>query len=305
MSANIDSKSSSEYTKSGFLAVSSANVGWGIADVCISIIGRGQVVTWAHGITGAVFLALVMLGLREKLVWKDFVRSFPIGLQRTIVWSAVFVAFQEDNPAIAITVLSFSLVLSIIVFGPRLGEKLTPQILILSMIGFVGLVMTSLESFDSFNLSRGAVLSLLVLPIASAGTYILRNVQKSVPAKTTACYMYIWIGLLMSPSMLFVNPKFEFTNHEILVLTILAVLGAGGHLLFNYSQPRTSFRFNAIASTIHTPATAFFAWWFIGGTLNLHQLLGMLVVTVVVAYMSIATRSKKAQELEENLGPRI
>ena len=68
MSANIDSKSSSEYTKSGFLAVSSANVGWGIADVCISIIGRGQVVTWAHGITGAVFLALVMLGLRFRTI---------------------------------------------------------------------------------------------------------------------------------------------------------------------------------------------------------------------------------------------
>jgi|GEM_PF-5341785 len=305
MGETKESNTSKEYTLSGFAAVAGTNIGWGVSDICIKIIGRGQVATWIHGVTGAIFLLIVMAVLRTPLKLKDFYKSFPIGLQRALTWSAVFIAFQEDNPAIAITILSFSLVVSIIVFGPMLGEKLTPQILMLSFVGVIGLVMTSLNSFDSFSLSKGALISLIALPVASAGTYILRNVQKEVPSRTAACYMYVWIAILLTPVMFFINPRFEFTNHEIFVIGVLTVLGAGGHLFFNYSQKKTSFRFNAIASTIHTPATAIFAWWFIGGTLQPHQILGMVVVTGVVAYMSIATRSKKVQELEENLEQQI
>lgn len=297
--------SAKEFTPGGLFAVTGSNIGWGIADVCIKIIGRGQVVTWVHGIMGAFFLTTYVLFTRQKLVWKHFLASFPIGLQRAVVWSALFIAFQDDNPSIGITVLSFSLVVSIIVFGPRLGEKLTAQILILAFIGSIGLVLTSVESFTDFTMSRGAILSIIVLPVASSGTYILRKVQKTVPAKTAPAYMYIWIAILTSVSIPFFKPEFGFTNHEVFVLIVLMVFGAGGHLFFNYSQEHTSFRFNAIASTIHTPATALFALWFIGDTLNFHQVVGMIVVTVVVAYMSIATKKPEVQELEESLRPRI
>lgn len=299
------SPAGSEYSNSGLLALTSANIGWGIADVCITIIGRGQVVTWIHGITGAIFLLTISIFLGGKFSWKDFISSFPIGLQRAVVWSAIFIAFQEDNPSIAITVISFSLVVSIVVFGPKLGEKLTPKILVLAFIGSIGLLLTSVKSFTDFELSKGAIISLLVLPVMSAGTYILRNVQKKVPAKTAPVYMYAWIALLTSFLIPFSNPRFDFTNHEIFVLVVLMVFGAGGHYLFNYSQPRTSFRFNAIASTVHTPATAIFTWWFIGGTLNFQQILGMVIVTVVVAYMSISAKRPEVQEFEESLSPEI
>ena len=92
---------------------------------------------------------------------------------------------------------------------------------------------------------------------------------------------------------------------EYFVHLCMAILGAGGHMSFNYSQKRTSFRFNAIASTIHTPVTAIFAWWLLGENLKPHQMFGIVIVTGVVAYMSLSTRSKKAQEFEKNLGPQI
>ena len=294
-----------EYTVGGIAAVTSCNIGWGVSDICINIIGRGQVATWIHGVTGAAFLFFITLVLRYPLNFKDFLNSFPIGLQRTVVWSAMFIAFQDDNPSIAITVMSFSLVLSIVVFGPRLGEPLTKQILVISFIGFIGLVLTSVKSFTDFELSKGALIALVVLPVASAGTFILRNTQKKVPSNTNACYMYIWIALLTSIVIPFLHPKFNFTNHEIFVIGVLTVLGAGGHILFNYSQPRTTFRFNNIASSVHTPATAIFAWWFIGSTLVVHQILGIVIVTATVAYMSFVTKKPEVQELEENLSPGV
>ncbi len=294
-------KRTKEFTFAGMAAVVSSNIGWGLTDIFIKIIGRGQVSVWIYALTGSIFLLGLMVASKEKLRWKDFVKSFPIGLQRAIVWSALFIAFQEDNPAIGITVLSFSLVVSIVVFGPRLGEKLTPTILVLSGVGVIGLILTSVQSFADAQMSRGAVLALLVLPVASAGTYILRNVLEEVPHKPTALYMHVWVAILFSFIIPLINPEFNFSRNEIYVIIALAVIGAGGHYLFNYSQAHTTFRFNAIASTVHTPAVAIFAWMILGDTLLFHQIIGMVIVMAVVGYLAVTTRKPEIQELDENL----
>lgn len=292
---------SKEYTFAGMAAVTSANVGWGLTDNLIKILGRGQLITWVYGVSGSLFILGVLLVTREKLVWKDFIRSFPIGLQRAIVWSVLFIAFQEDNPAIAITVLSFSLVVSIIVFGPRLGEEITSKVIFLSIIGSFGLIMTSVVSFSDLQFSRGAILAVCVLPVAAAGTYVLRNVLKSVPSKPTALYMHVWVAILLTFALPFIHQKAGFTNKEVWLIVVMAVVGAGGHLINNYSQHHTTFRFNAIASTIHTPASAIFAWWLVGSTLLFHQIIGMVIVTGVVGYFAVTTRKPEIQELDENL----
>ncbi len=290
-----------EFTPAGFLSVIAPNLGWGISDVCIALIGRGQVVTWVHGVTGAMLGILILLVLRKKFVVKDFFRAFPIGLHRAIIWGALFIAFQEDNPTIAITILSFSLIISIVVFGPLLGEKVTPKIIVLACIGVMGVILTSLSTLSNFEISFGAILALIVLPVASAGTFILRKVQQSVPATTTPTYMYIWIAIIYTPIMFFINPEFNFSNHEYFLILVLTITGAGGHFLFSLSQSRTSFRFNAIASTIHTPSTAIFSWLILDDLLKPHQLVGMIIVTAVVGYVSATSKKKKDPEQSENL----
>lgn len=250
---------------------------------------------------GAVFGFFIFVAIRQKVSFKDFLHTFPIGLQRSIVWGGLFYAFQEDNPAIGITIMSFSLIVSIVVFGPLLGEKVTPKILLLAGLGVVGVVLTSNESLTQFEFSASAWICIALLPVSAAGTYILRRVLNTVPERASATYMYSWIGILYTPVMFFVNPEFGFTNHEIFVLIVLMVFGAGGHFLFSMSQSRTSYRFNAIASTVHIPATAIFTWWFIGGTLQPHQILGMVIVISVVTYLSIARHEKQDGESGESL----
>ncbi|MFN8015268.1 MAG: DMT family transporter [Acidimicrobiia bacterium] len=298
-------KTTREYTYAGLAAVLSANIGWGFADNLISLLNRGNLVVWLHSTTGAIFLLVVTLGLKQKLVWKDFLHTFPIGLQRSIVWIALFLAFQEDNPAIGITVLSFAGVIVILVFGPKLGEKITPKILVLSLIGVIGLLATSLKDLNQFEFTRGSLLALMVLPVSAAGTYILRNVQKKVPTKTAPFYMYMWIAILTTPLLSIIDVRLGFTTKDTIVLILLAIIGAGGHLLFTYSQNHTSFRFNTIASTIHNPMTAIGAWLLLDKVLKVHQIIGMAIVSCVVAYMTLSTRKKAALELQENLEPNV
>lgn len=290
-----------EYTRAGLVAVMIPNVGWGLSDVCIAIIGRGQVVTWVHGVTGAFFAIGVLVAMRNKLNFRKFLRAFPIGLQRAIVWGALFYAFQEDNPAIGITILSFSLIVSIVVFGPLLGEKVSPQILAIAFVGVVGVILTANTSLTGVEFSKSAIIAIAMLPLAASGTYVLRHVLKSVNPQESTTYMYLWIAILYTPVMFFIDPVFEFTNYEIFIIAVLTIAGTGGHFLFSYSQKYTTFRFNAIASTLHVPATALFSWWLIDATLLPHQIVGMVIVIGVVAYMSIATHPKDDQATAENL----
>lgn len=104
----------------------------------------------------------------------------------------------------------------------------------------------------------------------------------------------------MLPVALLSHPHYEFTHHELFVIVVMAITGAGGHLLYSLSQKGTTFQFNAIASSVHSPSTAIFGFWFIGITLAWHQLLGMAIVIAVVLYVSITAKKPTVQESLES-----
>lgn len=290
-----------EYTYTGLATILLANIVWGISDISISYIGRGQLVTCLLGFTGFIFLVLINLIRKDRFHFRDFVYAFPIGLQRSIIWGGLFYAYQEDNPAIATTIYSFSLVVAIVIFGPLLGEKITLRVVCISLVGVAGVILNANESFTSLELSRGSIISLCMLPLGAAGTYLLRDLQKKVPAETAATYYFLWVGILMLPIAALTHPRFEFTHLEIWVIIAMTISGAGGHFLYSISQKGTTFQFNAIASAIHSPSTALCALIFLGATLAPHQIVGMIIVVAVVAYVSITANRKVEQELDESL----
>ena len=280
-------------------------MGWGIADVCIAYIGRGQVVTWIHCTTAALFLFSLMPILKQNFSLKAFWNSFPYGLLRALSWGLLFYAFQADNPTVAITISSFSIVLTVAVFGPLMGEKLTARVVLLALVGVVGLILTSNQSLNEFSFSKGVVAAFIALPIASSGTYVLRHVQKKVPSDMTGLYMYTWVAILFTPVMFFISPRFEFTNFDIFVIIVLMVTGAGGHLLFGISQEHTTLRANAILGIIHIPMTAIMSWIFLSKGLHIHQMVGMAIVITVVTYFSITSHQRDVEEVLESQTPEV
>lgn len=294
-----------DYAISGLVAIISANLIWGISDVAISYLERGLLTVALCGLGGFVVLIIIQLIKGTPLSFRDFLHAFPIGLQRSVIWAGLFIAFEKDNPAIATTIFSFSLVVAVVVFGPLVGEKITVRIVVISLVGVLGVVLTSNESFMELKFSTASWIVLAMLPISAAGTYLLRDLQKRVPAESSATYYFLWVGIIMTPISLFMSPRFEFRNLEFAAMIAMFITGALGHYLYSISQKNTTFQFNAVASSIHSPATAICAWLFLDSKLAFHQWVGMVIVIGVVAYISISAKSKEIQELDETLSTEL
>ena len=247
-------------TLKGFTFLLVANTGWGISDVFIAYLSRGQFTTWFHGVTGAIFLYIVFLFTKEKFSFYEFRKTFWIGLQRSIVWTVLFFAFQEDNPAIAISILATSGIFAILAFSRFEGEKPTIEIYAYSIVAVIGVLLVSLKNLDQFSFTLSALLSIFILPISALGTTILQHVQKTVPANKSGFYMYLWIAILISFTLPFYNLSYKLTFKEFGIFVLLAIFGAGGHILYGISQNLTTFNMNIIASNIHVPLTAIFTF---------------------------------------------
>lgn len=283
-------------TLRGLTVLMFANLGWGLCDVLIAYVSRGQFTTWFHGVTGTIVLGTILLFQGKKFSVQEFKSAFPLGLQRAAVWTVLFYAFQEGNPTIAITILSFSSVLAIIIFSKYLNEKPTLIIYMSALFGTVGVILASLKSLDSFVLTTGAILSLIILPVSSAGPFIVRKVQNKVPADKSAFYMYVWVSIIITFTLPFANITYSLTTKEIWIFALMALVGAGGHLLYNLSQKQTSFIVNIIVSNIHIPATAILSYILIDKSLNVHQIVGILIIVAVVAFVSIKQHERKPKE---------
>ena len=255
-------------------------------DTIIAQLSLGEFTVWVHGVTGAIFLFTIMVIQKQKFVFKEFLNTFYLGIQRSIVWAALFIAFQEDNPTIAITIASFSSVISILVFSRFFHEKITPRVLTLAMFGIVGCLFISLKNLDNFTFSRGAILALMILPLASTGPYLVRKTQVKVPVKKSAMYMYLWVAILLSFTYPFFPKNILIGTHEIVLIAILTITGAGGHILYNYAQVHTSYILSILVSNIHTVSTAIFAYIILGRTLNIHQIIGVIITLSVVGFVS-------------------
>lgn len=71
------------------------------------------------------------------------------------------------------------------------------------------------------------------------------------------------------------------------------VTGSLGHMLYGVAQKHTAFSTYMIIARIQAPLTALFAWVFINKILQVHQMIGMVIVIIVCTYVAIASRKEK------------
>lgn len=289
-----------DYTKAGLVSVLSAFIIWGISDVSMGYVGRGQITLSIVSIAGFIFLAVINMIKKERLTVQDFFKSFPIGLQKTIVWAGLYIAYQYSNPAIVVTILSFSLVISIVLYSPLLGEKVSAKIVYVSLVGVVGLILTSVPSLGSFHISIGVLIALLLLPIFSASAFLIRNTLKHVPSQTVATYYFLWSGIITLPVAIMSRPSSAYSKSDVVAIAAIIVTGCVGHLFYNFSQKATSLQFNSVASALHVPSTALFAWIILRDTLAIHQLVGMAIALCAVVFVALTANQQEDQELEKS-----
>ncbi len=287
----------SNKTLIGVSCLTITNIFWGLTDILVAYLARGQLTTWIHSFLGAIFLLSFLYVLKIKFNYKEFLSAFPIGFHRAVTWSVLFYAFGQANPAISIAILSFSGVFAIVFYSKFIDDKPDGVIYLLASIGVIGVILISVDDFQNITFNKGAVIALIILPISAAGTLVLRRVQIRVPANKSGLYTFIWASLLLFPTLFFVDVKFAITGREFYIFVLLAVLASLGHLLYGISQTHTSYSSNILIANIHTPFTAIFAFFILRQTLTYFQLLGIGITIIIVTSAAFYEQKYKNVDL--------
>ena len=166
-------------TPAGVNNLFAISIGWGFVDALIAYIDRGNFTSWVFMLLGTLTIGVVGLIQKQKFDFKLFLHTFPLGVWTFASTFLIFTAFVKDNPSNVIAVLSFATVLSIVIFAKRFDEKVTVMIYVLTFIGVIGVLMTSLKSIDSLKLTSGSIYTLICLPISTVGIFVHReNLKK-------------------------------------------------------------------------------------------------------------------------------
>lgn len=274
-------------TPAGVNNLFAISIGWGFVDALIAYIDRGNFTSWVFLLLGTLTIGVVGLIQKQKFDFKLFLHTFPLGIWTFASTFLIFTAFVKDNPSNVIAVLSFATVLSIVIFAKRFDEKVTVMIYVLTFIGVIGVLMTSLKSIDSLKLTSGSIYTLICLPISTVGTFVHRENLKRNSPTMSAFYKYLWAAILFSFIVPFINSDFTVTKKEVILLILISTIAPLGHILYSYSQNQTSYIANVLISNAHTPATAFFTFIIAKQSLKIHQVIGIVITIAVVIVVTI------------------
>ena len=208
-------------------------------------------------------------------------------------------ALSKGVPAgIVALIVTLQPILTSLLAGPLLGEKVTWRQWIGICLGFSGtLLVLGLNALDEFPVI-GLVASIIALIAITSGTLWQKKLSMNLPLSINNMYQSFGAGIfLFIVSASYENAFINFTNDFILAMAwqIIAVsFGAFTILMFlikKGSASKTSALFFLIP-----PVSAVMGWLFVEETLTTYDLIGLCIATFGVY---IATRKESVTHLQK------
>lgn len=280
-----------------------------------TLLGLGFVALWGTGFVGAkyglpwagpydflairlVIVAGLMLALAGLLraPWPRSPRE--VGhiavaglLLHGVYLGGVFSAIDAGVPAgVTALIVGTQPVLTAVVVGPLLGERVRPHQWLGFALGFAGLVLVvgerlSLPAGDDAGAIVRVVVSLLAI---TAGTLYQKRFCPALDLRSGTAIQYVAAACAMIPLALVLDPEpVQWTPQFVFALGWLSlVLSLGAiSLLFLLIRRGAASR---VASLFYLvpPTAAAYAWLLFGETLGPAALAGMAVITVGVALVN-------------------
>lgn len=280
-----------------------------------TLLGLAFVALWGTGFVGAkyglpwagafdflairfVIVAVLMLALAALLraPWPRSPRE--VGhiavaglLLHGLYLGGVFSAIDAGVPAgVTALIVGTQPVLTAVVVGPLLGERVRPHQWLGFALGFAGLVLVVGERLNLTGGDDAASISLAVLALfgITAGTLYQKRFCPALDLRSGTAIQYVAAACAMVPLALLLDPEpVQWTPEFVLALAWLSlVLSLGAiSLLFLLIRRGAASR---VASLFYLvpPTAAGYAWLLFGETLGPAALAGMGVITVGVALVN-------------------
>lgn len=280
-----------------------------------TLLGLGFVALWATGFVGAkyglpwagpfdflairfVIVAVLLLGvaLLWRAPWPKSTRAVVhiavAGLLLHGVYlGGVFTGIDAGVPAgTTALIVGTQPVLTAVVVGPLLGERVRPHQWAGFALGFVGLVLVVGEQLALPGADRIGGLAAIVLALLgiTAGTLYQKRFCPALDLRSGTAIQYTAAALAMIPvALVFDDQPLQWTTEFVFALAWLSVVLSLGaiSLLFLLIRRGAASR---VASLFYLvpPTAAAYAWLLFGETLGVAALAGMATIVVGVALVN-------------------
>jgi drug/metabolite transporter (DMT)-like permease len=274
-------------------------------------IGARYAMPWAEPFTflAARFAFILLAAL--LMVWRSRLASLPEAmhavvagmLMHGIYLGGVFWAIHRGMPAgISALIVGLQPLITAILAGRLLGEKILPRHWLGLALGFVGVIVVLSPKFGAIG--GGVTLATLAAAVIavfamSLGTIWQKRFGGDTDPVSSALYQYLGAAALMAIASMAFETRAVIVNGELVFATVwlVLVLSIGAIFLLMYMIRQGAM--SKVASLFYlVPAvTAVIAWALFGEQLTLVQIAGMALTTVGVG---LAT----AQPLTRDLAAR-
>jgi drug/metabolite transporter (DMT)-like permease len=272
-------------------------------------IGARYAMPWAEPFTFlaarfAIAFALLgaVLALRPaaRTSFTAAAHAFLAGvLMHGVYLGGVFWAIHRGMPAgISALIVGLQPLITALMAGQILGEKVTPRHWLGLALGFAGVVIVLSPKFGAIGGITPATLAAAVIAVASMslGTVLQKKFGDATDPVASALYQYLGAALLMAVGSFAFETRTVVVNGELIFATawLVLVLSIGAIFLLLYMIRRGEM--SKIASLFYlVPAvTAVIAWALFGERLDLVQIGGMALTTFGVGLATVGSRPQRA-----------
>jgi drug/metabolite transporter (DMT)-like permease len=265
-------------------------------------IGARYAMPWAEPFTflaARFFIAFALLGL-VLMLWRERKTSLAGAmhalvagmLMHGVYLGGVFWAIHRGMPAgISALIVGLQPLITAVMAGQILGEKILPRHWLGLGLGFAGVVIVLWPKFGALNGITPPTLTAAVVAVAamSLGTVLQKRFGDANEPVTGALFQYLGAALLMTAGSLAFETGAVTVNGELVfaMAWLVLVLSIGAIFLLMYMIRRGEM--SKVASLFYlVPAvTAIIAWALFGESLTLVQIAGMALTTVGVGLATV------------------
>lgn len=267
-------------------------------------IGARYAMPWAEPFTflAARFLITFVILVAGLIIWRPG-RTTLAGalhavlagvLMHGVYLGGVFWAVHRGMPAgISALIVGLQPLITALMAGPVLGEKILPKHWLGLGLGFVGVVVVLWPKFASIGGVTPATLTAAIIAVVgmSLGTIVQKRFGNGTSPMASATYQYLGATVLMTALSLTLETRSVMVTGELVfaLVWLVLVLSIGAIFLLMYMIRKGEM--SKVASLFYlVPAvTAVIAWVLFGESLTLDQIAGMALTTFGVG---LATRSR-------------
>ncbi|MCL4114895.1 UNVERIFIED_CONTAM: hypothetical protein GTU68_036718 [Idotea baltica] len=245
-----------------------------------------------RALPAGLLLLLLVRQLPQGIWWG---RMFILGaLNFAIFWGMLFIAAYRLPGGVAATVGAIQPLIILFLMRAIMGTQIRPTAIYAAILGILGVGLLILGPNAAID-PIGIIAGLIGAGSMALGTVLTRHWQPPVSLLTFTAWQLTAGGIILLPITFILEPALPpITGRNVFGLFYLGLIGAA-FTYFLWFRGIARIPPSVVASLGYlSPLSAILlGWWFLGQSLNMVQIIGIVTIVVSLQLATYSTRPQK------------